>query len=94
MCPMFVYKTTPNVFGISRSKVSPKLPSLKEEWCLLEGAHNQEAKFSGCEGDEALILEFMKTLDNEMFFQIMEFLEEEGYNVKYPSAEQSSPNED
>lgn len=94
MCSMFVYKSAPNVFGISRSGARPSLPNLKEEWCLHKAMRGQGAKCSGDGSDESMIFEIMKSLDNDTFFQIMEFLEEEGYTVNYPNASSNLSNEE
>lgn len=93
MCPMFIYKSAPNVFGISQSKARPRLPNLAEEWCLQEGLRGQTRKCSEGGSDEELLLEIMKNIDNEMFFQIMEFLEAEGYTVSLPNNSKNSSDE-
>ncbi|MEX0304263.1 MAG: hypothetical protein AB3N24_17730 [Leisingera sp.] len=93
MCPIFIYESEPGIFGVTSRSPNPDLPKTQEPWEYVKTFYPPDENEEADEGtspedlddddldDEELIREFVDSMDNEVFAQVMDFLQQEGYVV-------------
>lgn len=88
MCPIFVYKTAEGIFGITSNTSDSALPETERPWeyvkTVTSADETSQYEDKGCldvASDYERMQDIYNNLDNDLFFEVMSFLEREGYLV-------------